>query len=163
MSTPGFLNTGTGGFNLGLHVYTVKFSYLLSHLPQDPHVTFILPVVHFLLGMQEQQDKSLAFLVHISVARNKVSIKQRRKRSVLKEWTLNNEIAKWRKEQIASFLPLFITALGLQLKILPIPGKLSTTKLQPQPLRLNFWYRGFHFGFLSTWASQSPWMLSNNM
>lgn len=66
----------------------------MSHLPQDPHVTFILHVVHFLLGMQEQQDKSLALLVHISIARNKVSIKQRRKRSVLKEWTLNIEIAK---------------------------------------------------------------------
>lgn len=109
--------------------------------PQDPHVTFILHVVHFLLGMQGQQDKSLAFLVHISISRNKVDIKQRRKEYALKEWILNDETVKWKKEQIALLLPLFITMLGLQLKILPIPGKLSTTELQPQPLKslkLNF-------------------------
>lgn len=126
----------------------------MSHLPQDPYVTFILHAAHFLLGMQEQQDKSLAFLVHISIASKQASIKQRRKRYVLKEWTLNNEIAKWKKEQIASFILLFITALGLQLKILPIPRKLSTTELQP--LKLTFWYSSFNFGFLNTWASRSP-------
>lgn len=101
--------------------------------PQDPQVTFILHVVHFLLGMQGQPDKSLAFLLHISIARNKVDIKPRRKENALKEWILNEETVKWKKEQIALLLPLFITMLGLPLKIFPSQASSLSLNYNPNP------------------------------